>query len=123
MKPLFTFASFSIFLLLFGVVAQGNLLDTIQSNINEAVQPAEDAAASFFGQIGSNVASVVDHAGDVVQSVASHAVSDFNSNQNEDISSQLSSYYKSDGASAILENWTHLAAIAAIYIAFCTSWF
>ncbi|KAJ2795792.1 hypothetical protein H4R20_005753 [Coemansia guatemalensis] len=70
-----------------------NLLDDFVSNVEEAVKPAQNAAESFFGGIGDNIASAADQAGNFAASAASDALSAVNSYQENQISSELSSYH------------------------------
>ncbi|KAJ1833011.1 hypothetical protein LPJ63_003093 [Coemansia sp. RSA 2711] len=74
------------------VAGQGAFDDFI-SNVGEAVRPAQNAAESFFGGIGNNIASIADQVGNNAASMATNAINDANNYQSGQIAAELSSYH------------------------------
>ncbi|PIA17272.1 hypothetical protein COEREDRAFT_80613 [Coemansia reversa NRRL 1564] len=93
-------------------------LDDFVSNVQEAVKPAQSAAENVFGDIGNNIASAANQAGNFAASAASDAISAVNSYQEDQISSELSSYHSS--TSRLYRNTLMLASTSlTVVICLC----
>ncbi|KAJ2746551.1 hypothetical protein GGI20_001262 [Coemansia sp. BCRC 34301] len=89
----------------------GTVLNDIQSNFNNALAPAKNAADSILDNAGNNIASFVDQAGNNAASIASNVVHIATSNQENQVEAQLSSYH--NRAVALANCWPALLAAGA----------
>ncbi|KAJ2062090.1 hypothetical protein GGI17_002657 [Coemansia sp. S146] len=71
----------------------GTFLNDIQTNLNNALEPAKNAANDILNNAAPNIASFVDQAGENAASVASNVVHLATSNQENQVDAQLSSYH------------------------------
>ncbi|KAJ2490420.1 hypothetical protein IWW37_003161 [Coemansia sp. RSA 2050] len=85
----------------------GTVLNHIQSNLDNAIEPAKNAADSLLNNAAPNIASLVDEAGQNAASVASNVVNIATSNQENQVDAQLSSYHNH---ATTLCYWPALAA-------------
>ncbi|KAJ1731339.1 hypothetical protein LPJ72_003992 [Coemansia sp. Benny D160-2] len=124
----------AMYLLCLGSFAQ-NMVETIQSNMDQAmkpakeifsqamepardlisdvVKPAQQVVQSIAENFGNNVASIADQAGNAVESVATNFLNNVNNNQDAMISSQLSVYHSSKAAYGFSVRSTLLAGFAS----------
>ncbi|KAJ1671231.1 hypothetical protein GGH95_005061 [Coemansia sp. RSA 1836] len=90
----------------FGQLA--TIFNDIQSNINNALAPAKNAADSVFDNAGNNIVSFFDQAGNNAANIASNVVHIVTSNQENLVEAQLSSYHSH--AAALVDYWSVLVA-------------
>ncbi|KAJ2636743.1 hypothetical protein GGF40_002815, partial [Coemansia sp. RSA 1286] len=82
-------------LLLITATTKADLINDVASNVQQFFQPAQSVAESIAHNIGANIVSFADNAGNGIASVATHAAEDIDSLQGNKINSELSKFESS----------------------------